>query len=634
MNMAYRITNDQEKGWREWLKRYGEMTATVTSGLFIVLAWIVSTYSEPWSIALYLTAFVVGGYVSAKEGLQTLIVERDLDVNLLMIIAAIGACVIGYWTEGAILIFIFSLSGTLETYTMNRSHRDISTLINMQPETAVLYEDGVETIITIDELTVGDTVLVKPGEKIPADGIVQKGVSAVDQSTITGESIPVDKKAGDDVFAGTLNGQGALFITVTQSSESTLFAKIIRLVQEAKSEKPVSQLFMERFERLYARVIILISFLLIVIPPLVGQWTWTEAFYRTMVFLVVASPCALVASIMPAMLSGISNSARKGVLFKGGAHLENLANTKVVAFDKTGTLTMGKPVVTDIIPLQHLSEAALLQAAASLESLSGHPLAQAIVDEAQTQGLTIEHPTDFQTLTGWGVQGRYDDELWKIGKPSFLDEYFRTDKITGLITSLEQEGKTVTIVQNESGAAGIIALRDTIRPEAKLAVAALKKLGMTVAMLTGDQEQTAKAIGKELGIPLIYANLLPEEKVHHVQVLQQQYGSLTMVGDGVNDAPALATASVGVAMGIAGSDTALDTADLVLTNDDIVKLPEAIVLGRRAKSAIRQNIIFSLSVIILLIVFNFTLGISLPLGVIGHEGSTILVILNGLRLLR
>ncbi|WP_397355234.1 heavy metal translocating P-type ATPase [Paenibacillus sp. N3.4] len=522
----------------------------------------------------------------------------------------------------------------METYTMDRSSRDISSLMDLKPETAVLFKDGIETIVAIEALTVGDIVLVKPGERIPSDGVVLDGASAVNQSSITGESVPVDKGEGDEVFAGTLNGQGALFIEVSQLSESTLFAKIIRLVQEAQSEKPASQLFMERFERIYAKLIILICLLLIVVPPLLFHLAWDQTFYKTMVFLVVASPCALVASIMPAMLSAISNGARKGLLFKGGAHLENLATIKAIAFDKTGTLTSGKPVVTDILSFHQLDEAEVLSIAASLESLSEHPLAKAIVLEAQAQGVVLDRPSDFRTLTGWGVQAQWKGDLWKIGKPAFLDDAFRTEELKSVIDRLEREGKTVTVMHNSQGVAGVIALRDKIRSEAKQAVAMLRDLGVQVAMLTGDQKQTADAIGKELGIELVYADLLPEDKVSRIKELKQTFGSIAMVGDGVNDAPALATATVGVAMGVAGSDAALETADLVLMNDDIGKIAGAIVLGKRTKVIIKQNIIFAMTIIITLITANFIQGIALPLGVVGHEGSTILVILNGLRLLR
>ena len=619
---------------QHWLSRYGEAIAALASGIFIAAAWGIDGSSHIAAIVLYSLAFVVGGYVKAKEGLYTLFAERDLDVNLLMLVAAVGAAGIGYWAEGAVLIFIFSLSGVLESYTMDRSRRDISSLMDLKPEMAVLYRGGEEIVVSIEALQVGDIIVVKPGERIPADGLITEGASSVNQASITGESLPVDKEAGDEVFAGTLNGQGALFIEVRQPSESTLFSKIIRLVQEAQSEMPASQRFIEKFERIYARVIIGASALLIVVPPLILQWTWSQSLYKAMVFLVVASPCALVASIMPAMLSAISNSARKGILFKGGAHLENLARTQVIAFDKTGTLTMGQPIVTDMIPLQGYSEDEMLNIAACLESLSEHPLAKAIVREATERGMRIQRPADFTARTGWGIQAQWEGDMWKIGKPAYLDAGFMNDTLSETIDRLEREGKTVTVMHNSLGAAGIIALRDTLRPNVKQSITGLKKLGIQVVMLTGDQSQTAQAIAKEAGIDKVYAELLPEHKVNLVKQLREEYGFVAMVGDGVNDAPALATATVGIAMGATGSDAALETANMVLLSDDIEKIASAITLGKRTLTIVKQNITFALTVICVLIAANFLQGIALPLGVVGHEGSTILVILNGLRLLR
>lgn len=613
--------------------KHREMTAALLSGILIGIAWMLEKVHLPTAAVLYVVAFVIGGYAQAKEGIQTLIEDKDIDVNLLMIVAAIGAASIGYWTEGAILIFIFSMSGALESYTMSRSHRDISALMELKPETAVLYENGIETVVKIEQLQVGDTVIVRPGERIPADGEVVEGASAVNQSSITGESIPVDKNVNDEVFAGTLNGQGALFVKVTQSSESTLFAKVIRLVQEAKSEKPASQLFVERFERLYARAIIIATVLLIGLAPWLLGWSWNDTFYKAMVFLVVASPCALVASIMPAMLSAISNSARGGLLFKGGAHVENVGQSKVVAFDKTGTLTFGRPFVTDLIAYRGMNQQELLTVAASIESLSEHPLARAIVQYAKDREVELARPESFEALTGMGIVAKLAGETWTLGKPSLVELEYWTKAMAADVERLEEEGKTVTVMYNAEGVAGLIALRDSIRPQAKRAVAQLKQLGIEVAMLTGDREVTAAAIAREAGIELVYAELMPEDKLKRVQELKAAYGSVTMVGDGVNDAPALATATVGIAMGGVGSDAALETADLVLMNDDIERIPYVISLGRRTRRIVLQNLFFSITVILLLITANFVQGVSLPLGVVGHEGSTILVILNGLRLL-
>ncbi|MCC3371943.1 heavy metal translocating P-type ATPase [Cohnella sp. REN36] len=616
------------------IAQYGEGAAALASGALMVVAWGLGHANHGWSVAVYLLAFAVGGFVKAKEGLHTLFAERDLDVNLLMIVAALGAASIGYWSEGALLIFIFSVSGALESYTMERSRRDLSSLMNVKPETAVRCRDGEETVVPVEQLSVGDLVLVRPGERIPADGVVREGASAVNQASITGESVPVDRSVGDEVFAGTVNGQGALFVEVTQPSESTLVARIIRLVQEAQSEKPASQMFIERFERLYARAILSATLLLILLPPPLFGWTWSETLYKAMVFLVVASPCALVASIMPAMLSAISNSARKGLLFKGGAHLENLARVRVVAFDKTGTLTNGRPVVTDLAAFEGMTETELLLAAASVESLSEHPLAKAIVLRAEAQGLKPERPTSFEALTGWGIRATWRGESWEIGKPAAQRGERWTEEVQSVIDRLERQGKTVTVIRRGQTAVGVVALQDTVREQAKLAVAAIRNMGAEVAMLTGDQERTARAIAKEAGIGLVYSELLPQDKVNVLKDLRRVYGPVAMVGDGVNDTPALATASVGIAMGGAGSDAALETADLVLMNDGIERIAGAIALGRRTRTIVKQNVSFAVAVIACLIAANFVTGIALPLGVVGHEGSTILVILNGLRLLR
>jgi len=618
----------------EWARKNGEIIAAALCGLLLAGGAIASNVSETAGIAAYALALIIGGFAKAKEGLLTLVQERELDVNLLMILAAIGAATIGYWAEGAILIFIFAVSGALETYTMNRSSRDISALMDLKPETAVLFRGGIETVVRIEELAVGDVIVVKPGERLPSDGVITEGSSAINQASITGESVPVDKKAGDEVFAGTINGHGALFIEVTKTSESSLFAKIIRLVQEAQSEKPASQQFVERFERIYAKVVVGLTVLMLFVPHLAFGWTWTDTFYKAMVFLVVASPCALVASIMPAVLSAISNSARKGVLFKGGAYLEMLANAKVIAFDKTGTLTVGKPTVTDVHAYQGYTDDQMLAVAASVESLSEHPLAKAIVAKAVELGLTVEHTAELQALVGWGVQTQYRGETWTIGKPSLADDWLGNELVYEAITRLEQQGKTVVVLRNTWGIAGVIGLQDRIREQAKRTIASLHALGIRTVMLTGDAVLTAEKIAQEAGIDEVHAGLLPEDKLRIVKELRENHGNVVMVGDGVNDAPALATATVGIAMGGAGSDAALETADLVLMNDDIERIAGTIRLGRRSSRIIKQNIVFAVAVIGLLILSNFVKGIPLPLGVVGHEGSTILVILNGLRLLR
>lgn len=623
------------RSWGVIWERHGSAVVTALCLLFIVLAWASGKYGlAALEVPFYILAYVIGGYQKAWEGLETLIKEKDLDVDLLMVVAAIGAASIGFWMDGAILIFIFSLSGALEGYTMEKTNKDIQSIMKLRPEEAVVIRGNEEQKVKVDHLQKGDLVLVRPGERIPADGVVHEGQSAVDQASITGESIPVDKVKGDDVFAGTINGQGALKIEVTKPAEEMLLSRIIHLVQEAKNEMPPSQLFVERFERIYAKIVVVAAVLLMVLPPYILNWTWSETIYRAMIFLVVASPCALVSSIMPAILSGISNAARKGLLFKGGVHLENIGYIKAVAFDKTGTLTEGKPKVTDMIPFQDYTEDKLLRLAASLESLSEHPIAKAIVQTAKEKQIPLDQASQLQAVPGLGVHGLVNGLECRVGKMELLRSLYVSSEQKGLVKELELQGKTVIFIEASHQLVGMLAIQDTIRPNAKQAVDALKRMGIKVAMLTGDSESTAKAIGQQAGVDEVYAELLPEHKVEIVKKLAAKYGKVAMVGDGVNDAPALATASVGIAMGAAGTDVALETANVLLMADDISKIPYAISLGRRTSRVIKQNVSFAIAVVVILVALNFVGDINLPSGVIGHEGSTLAVILSGLRLLR
>lgn len=616
-----------------------EMQAALGSGLLMLIAWAASGWSEVLSVILYVISYTVGGWIKAKEGVETLVKERDLDVNLLMIAAALGAAAIGYWNEGAMLIFIFAMSGALESYTMERSKKDISALMALKPATAIRIEQGAMSEVPIDQLAVGDLLLVRPGELIPADGKVCRGESSVNQASITGESLPVEKAEGSEVFAGTVNGEGPLYIEVTTSAENTLFAKIIRMVEEAETEVPDSQRFIKRIESVYARVVVIATAALIVLPPFVLNWSWSNTFYKAMVFLVVASPCALVSSIMPAMLSAISKSARKGILFKGGVHLENMAKVKVVAFDKTGTLTEGVPQVTDLIAGEGYSREGLLAVSASIEKLSSHPLAEAVVRLAEEEQVELYSTEENKSVTGWGIEGRIGGRLWRIGRSDILDQQTPAEaaghaRWIAVREQLESEGKTVSLILEEERIAGMIALQDTVRPQAAAAVQKLHRLGVKVAMLTGDRKAAAGVMAGKTGVDLVFADLLPEDKVTRIKELRGQYGQVVMVGDGVNDAPALATATVGIGMGMKGSGAALEIADVVLMNDNIEEIASTIELARRTQRIVKQNMIFAVTVIVTLMLSNFLQGIALPFGVVGHEGSTILVILNGLRLLR
>ncbi len=612
-----------------------ELIAAILSGIMILTAWVWGN-QLPYSIfvTLHILAFVIGGFAKAKEGIQKTMAERELNVEMLMIFAAIGSALIGYWTEGAILIFIFALSGALETYTMNKSQREISSLMDLQPQEALRIKNGEEELVSINQLHIGDQILIKAGERVPSDGTIIKGRTTIDESAITGESFPVSKEMQEEVFAGTVNINGSITVEITKPANETLFQKIITLVQSAQSEKSPSQLFIERFEGTYVKAVLVVVAIMMFLPHFVFGWSWTDTIYRAMILLVVASPCALVASIMPATLSAISTGARNGVLFKGGVHLEKLSHLQAIAFDKTGTLTNGKPEVTDLITRSDKEVAEILSILSSIERESNHPIAQAIVNYTNmlpdVERLEVQH---MQDIPGSGVTAEIDGVTWKIGKPGFLGKEAAESFQNGVLKKLAEQGKTVVFIGDKYGIAGLVALKDTVREETKDAIQVLRKNGVYTVMLTGDNETTAEAIAKEAGMDNYVAECLPEEKVQEVKLLRKAYENVGMVGDGINDAPALATANVGIAMG-AGTDVALETADVVLMKNDLPKIAEAIQLSERMNKVIKQNVVFSLLVIMLLIISNFLQVLDLPLGVIGHEGSTILVILNGLRLLK
>ncbi|WBF57845.1 cadmium-translocating P-type ATPase [Lysinibacillus sp. JK80] len=618
----------------EKIKEHAELIAALMAGIFILLAWRLDTSGQTTaSVLLYLIAFCVGGFAKAKEGIEETIEERKLNVELLMVLAAIGSAAIGYWTEGAILIFIFAVSGALETYAMNKSHREISALMNLQPEEAWLVRGGFEPMkVSVSTLQIGDHLLIKPGERIPADGIIFKGQSSIDESAISGEPLPISKSEGDEVFAGTVNLNGAITMEMTKANSETLFQKIIQLVQSAQSEKSPSQQFIEKFEGTYVKFVLLGVAIMMVLPHFLLGWDWTTTFYRAMVLLVVASPCALVASIMPATLATISNGAKNGVLFKGGLHLEHLSVLRALAVDKTGTLTQGKPVVTDFIVRDGVERETALAILAGIESQSNHPLAQAITSYAKAEGIDILPQATIEDIPGWGIKGTIQNEEYQVGKPEFVDVQLANSFANSAVTKLAAEGKTVIFIRDQHGIVALTALKDTVRSEAKKAVTLLKELGIQVVMLTGDNEKTAKVIAKEAGVTEYVAECLPETKVTEMKRLLTQHQFVGMVGDGINDAPALATATTGIAMG-EGTDVALETADVVLMKNDLSKIAYAVRLSRKMQRIVKQNIFFSIGVIILLIASNFLQVVDLPLGVIGHEGSTILVILNGLRML-
>lgn len=619
----------------ESIKPHAELIAALFCGVLILTGWLLDRNDlSTLSVFTYMLAFIIGGYAKAKEGMEETFANKELNVEMLMIFAAIGSAIIGYWTEGAILIFIFALSGALETYTMNKSNKEISALMDLQPEEALLINHGMEEKIHVSKLSIGDLILVKPGERVPSDGKIIRGQSTLDEAAITGESIPISKGTSDEVFAGTVNLNGALTVEITKHNHETLFQKIIQLVQTAQSEKSPSQLFIEKFEGKYVKIVLITVAIMMVLPHFLLGWSWNETFYRAMILLVVASPCALVASIMPATLSAISNGARKGILFKGGVHLENLSHLKAIAFDKTGTLTKGKPEVTDFITKQGMDADEILLKTASIENQSAHPLATALVNYTKKRlNQTLLQPEELRDVSGWGVEAVLGSENWKIGKTAFFDQSEIAAFTNGLEIQLANEGKTIVFIQRNKEIVGMVAFKDIVRSETKAAIKQLQDQGIYTIMLTGDSQATASAIAAESKVDQYIAECLPEEKVNHVKSLRDNYDNVAMVGDGINDAPALATANVGIAMG-EGTDVALETADVVLMKNDLPKIAEAIELSRRMNKIIKQNVIFSITVIMFLIASNFLQVLDLPYGVIGHEGSTILVILNSLRLLK
>ncbi|WP_121971529.1 heavy metal translocating P-type ATPase [Leptolyngbya sp. BC1307] len=630
---------------RDLLKTYPEAIAAAICALLTLLGWLALHGS--WlglGVWILLAAYVIGGYESAREGLTTLWQERELDVDLLMIVAAIGAATLGLWqreyfllVDGAVLILIFAISGALESVAMHRTERNIRSLMQLTPDTGRRMLGSEAQLVATADLQVGDRILIKPGELIPTDGIVRIGSSTVNQASITGESVPVDREPGDEVFAGTLNGSGALTVELHKPPESSLIQRVIRLVEQAKTAEPPSQQFLEKFERGYARVIVVVGLLLATVPPLLLNWSWEVTIYRALVFLVVASPCALMAAIMPTLLSGIAKGARQGILFKDGAQLEKIGQVRAIAFDKTGTLTTGILQTSDLMAAPGISADKVLQLAASLEAYSEHPIAQAVVEKAQKREISLRPMTAVQATVGQGISGSLAGEPVRVGKLAFVSADLAStldSRLTFDSQRLESEGKTVIWVSAHGQVLGLLAVADQVRPQSARLLAILAKNQIMTVMLTGDNAATAQTVAQAVGVQTTYSDLLPEDKVGVIQQLQQQYQQVAMVGDGVNDAPALAQASVGIAMGVTGSDVALETADIVLMGDRLEKLEQAIQIGAKSQRIIKQNITLALISISLLLIANFLGELTLPAGVLGHEGSTLLVTLNGLRLLR
>ncbi|HVR72588.1 MAG TPA: cation-translocating P-type ATPase [Vicinamibacteria bacterium] len=601
----------------------------------------VALFAPPAGIVLYLSAIVLGGAPIARKGLQRAR-QGVLDMNALMTVAVLGAMAIGEWGEGAATVVLFSLAQLLEARSMERARSAISGLLGLVPETALVRRAAGEERVAASEVARGEWVIVGPGERFALDGVVESGTSAVDQSPLTGESQPVAKAPGDAVLAGSINGSGALGVRVTRPAAETTLARILRRVEEAQSSRAASQGFVEAFARVYTPVVLALAAAAAVVPPLLGYGTFEAWAYRSLVLLVIACPCALVISTPVSIVSALTAASRRGVLVKGGVHLEDMGRVLAVVFDKTGTLTRGTPAVTDVLPARGPASEVLALAAA-VESRCAHPVAAALVRHARREGIPWEPASDVVEFPGRGARGRVGAAQVLVGSHRLFDERGLCDhRLDAELARLEAQGKTVVLVGRLHGGSaegdgvvlGAVAVADEVRPEAAEAVASLRRAGLRVAMLSGDNARTADAIAARLGIEESHADLLPEDKVAYVAEMERALGPVAMVGDGVNDAPALATATVGLAMGRRGSDVALETADIALMSEDLRRIPEAIRLARAARRVIRQNIALSLGVKAAVLALALVGLGSLWAAVAADMGASLLVIGNGMRLLR
>ena len=613
------------------------LLVTIASGVLLAIGAVGEFILD--EMLLYLTAYgaaiIVGGYYIAIRGVAS-IRQRYLDMNVLMIIAVIGAVLIRSYEEAASIVFLFSLAELLESFSVARTRRSISQLLDFSPRTARLLREGKEESVDVTDVRVGDVAIVRPGERIPVDGEVLRGESSVEESAVTGESVPVAKVKGDAVFGGTLNGSGTLDVRVTKRFEDNVISKIVQLVEGAEATKAPSERFVDRFARYYTPVVITIAVATMFLPTVVFGQPLVEWFYRGLVILVISCPCALVLSTPVSVVSAISGGARRGVLFKGGLYLERMNDVKVVAFDKTGTLTTGRTVVEDIVPFDGYSAREVLKIAASAENRSEHHLARAVIERARSEDIEFEEGTSFQAFTGKGVGIQILDRVVYAGSPNFfMERGIDLSEWDVLIEKRTTAGATVILVGGEDEMMGLMTIRDTPRPEAKAVVQGLKDMGIKVVMLTGDAMPVAEKVAKELGIDDYRAGMLPEDKLAAVDEYRQRYGTLLMAGDGINDAPALAKADIGMAMGVAGTDVALEAADVALMGDDLRSLLFSVRLGRSARKVIKQNIATSLLVKLVLTIFVFPGVVTLWIAIlIGDLGVSLAVILNALRLNR
>lgn len=633
------VEEEVASGWRYWLAQLwtDERNRSVAVAAALASIGLVATLiGAPalLSAGVFALAMVLGGWQFAQAGIRNFLITRRPNIDLLMTIAAVGAAALGEWAEGAAVVVLFAVGEVLEGLSMERARRSIRSLMALAPDEATrYYPDGTTEQVSVGALSIGDVILVRPGERIPMDGVIVHGSAALDESPITGESMPVAKDAGDEVFAGTINGNGALEVRVTRDARDNTISRIIKLVEQAQASKAESQRFVDRFAEYYTPAVVVGAIALAVGMPLIAGWPWRESIFRALVLLVISCPCALVISTPVSIISAVSNAAKRGVLVKGGRFLEALDEVRVVALDKTGTLTEGKPAVTDIIPLDRTSQEEVLAAAAAAEARSEHPLAAAILDAAREQRIAFEPAREVTAVTGRGVEAERNGDVIRVGSQELFDKI--ADEVVERIAALENQGKTTMLVAVNGTLLGIVAVADRLRPEAVDMVRRLHELDIErVVLLTGDNERTARAIAEQVGIDDVRANLLPDDKVAAVRALTDQYAGVAMVGDGVNDAPALAAATVGIAMGAAGTDQALEVADVALMSDDLSQIPFALELGRAARRTIKQNVVFSLAIKALFMVLAVPGLATLWMAVLADDGASLLVTFNGLRLSR
>lgn len=587
--------------------------------------------------ALYILAIIIGGFDLFKEGFSDLI-KLDFSMESLMTIAIIGAAFIGEWAEGSIVVILFAISEALERFSMDKARQSIRSLMDIAPKEALIRRNNVEQLVSVDKIDIDDIMIIKPGQKIAMDGLVINGHSSVNQAAITGESVPVEKQLDDEVFAGTLNEEGVLEVKVTKKVTDTTIAKIIHLVEEAQGERAPAQAFVDKFAKYYTPFIIIMALLIVVVPPLFFGGDWNKWLYQGLSILVVGCPCSLVISTPVSIVSAIGNAAKNGVLVKGGVYLEEIGHLRAIAFDKTGTLTKGKPVVTDFIATSSETDINYLSIISSLESLSQHPLASAILNEADKTNVDYKsiQIEDFQSITGKGLTGIHQNIRYYIGSPKlFSASVIEETAVKVQYRQFQEQGKTAMYFGTDEQILGVIAVADEVRDSSAAVISELHKLSIEhTIMLTGDNTKTAESIGKQLAVTEIKGDLMPQEKLDSIKALRTTYNKVAMVGDGINDAPALAASTVGIAMGGAGTDTALETADVALMGDDLQKLPFIVRLSRQTLKVIKQNITFSLGIKLLALLLVIPGWLTLWIAIVADMGATLLVTLNGLRLMK